>query len=293
MARTAQPRQPALEVEMPDVDKASTALATLNESTRDIMRNYSLASANPDVLISEIKGFQTSAVEAMFNIGVRLLVLRQVVPHGEWMSRLEDVGMNDRTARRIVQSTIKFADPRKARSEKLLTLGKGKLLELLVLDDEEIETLDKGGEVHELDLDDVARMSPSELRKALREARLNTEAKDALIESKDKKINDLDVKLKQAKKFKPSPDSEAQSLQEQAWLDEVAEAVKAVEVHFARLAVVTSDVLSNCANEAVSKRVADGLRYVHARIDEIAKANGFEQLDGDYTPEWLRDGNKA
>jgi hypothetical protein len=291
MARTAA-QAPAAEL-IPAADLAAdadhtSALALLNDSTRDIIRNFSLASANPDVLCSEIRGYQASAVEAMFHIGVRLMVLRQVVPHGEWTKRLEGMGLSDRTARKITTATIKFADPRKSRSDKLLSLGKTKLIELLVLDDEDLDTLDGGGEVGELDLDDVACMSVSELRAALRELRQHADAKDSLIRAKDDKINDLDVKLKQAKKFKPSPDSIAKTQAEQAALDEVAAAVREVELGVARLSVVVGEALDTIHNEAVQARMAEQLRYVHARVAECLDHHVQDKLAGSYVPEWAR-----
>lgn len=288
MARSPNPRQ--LQVEVGDTHQAADHLAlnALTDGARQVIETYDLKTANPDILISEIKGWQQSAVDALFQIGARLQLLHAVVPHGEWTARLADLGMNQSTARRIVLATVKYVGDGKARSDKLLGLGKSKLLELMVLDDDDIDILEAGGQVAELDLDEVARMSVSELRRSLREARQANEAKDALVQKKDQKINDLDTKLTAAKKFKPSKDSEARSVQEQAWLDEAADAVRAVEVHFARLSVVTADILAQCANEAINKRVAEGLRYVLARVTEIAKDNGFEQLDGDFTPEWMR-----
>lgn len=289
MARTPQARQGVIDADLDHgaLQTAGGALNALSEGVRELMRTYELASANPDVLCSEIQAFQTSAVESMFQIGVRLMLLHQVVPHGEWTDRLASVGMQPRTAQRIVQATMKYSDPKKARSEKLLSIGKGKLLELLVLDDEQIDVLDAGGQIGELDLDDVARMSPTELRQAVRELRATEESKDMLIQKKDQKINDLDVKLKNARKFKPSADSEANTAAEQAQLDEMAAAVREAEVAFTRLAVVTADIVDACPNEAIRARAAQSLRYIQARINECAEQHGFTKLEGDHTPAWL------
>lgn len=288
MARTPQPRQEMIDVPVDAPQLSSNALTTLSEGTRDILRNYNLSSANPDVLCSEIRGFQSSAVEAMFNVGVRLMVLHQVVPRGEWTKWLDEMDMSERTARRIVQATIKFNDPRKVRSEKLLALGKSKMIELLVLDDDSIDMLDAGGQILELDLDDVAKMSVSELRKALREARGDIEAKDNLVQAKDQKINDLDVKLRNAKKFKPSPDSEARTLAEQAQLDEISSAVREVELGFSRLSIVVSEVMQESGNEAIRGRALQAVQYVWHRMAEAIKENGFDvSTDVPGRPGWL------
>jgi hypothetical protein len=288
MARSPTPRQTPLEIEHTLDERDAQALNALGNGALQVLETYRLQSANPDVLVTEIRQWQQTAVESLFQVGARLMLLHKVVPHGDWAQRLEEIGMNQRTAQRIVQATIKYTGTGKQRTDKLLALGKTKLLELMVLDDEDIDVLDQGGQVGELDLDDVARMPTSELRAALREARASVEAKDTLIQTKNDKIDDLDTKLRQARKFKPAPGADAQTLEEQALLDEVAAAVRDAELAYARLAVVTASALERCANAAVRGRVAESLRYVHARIEECAKANGFEKLEGGYKPAWDR-----
>lgn len=292
MARKSQERQAVIDADLDHgaLQTASDALGALTEGVRELMSTYELASAHPDVLCSEIQAYQASAVESMFQIGVRLMLLHQVVPHGEWTKRLTSVGMQPRTAQRIVQATMKYSDPKRARSERLLGLGKGKLLELLVLDDEQLDVLDAGGEIGELDLDDIAKMSPTELRGALREARATVEAKDALIVSKDEKLNDLDIKLREARKFKPSADAEARTLAEQKQLDEIATAVREVEVGMARLMVVVAEVMHEGTNEALRGRAMQALQYVSKRLTESAEEQGFDlNGGGEGVPAWLQD----
>lgn len=290
MARQPTPRQAAMDVALDDeaLASANNALTTLSESTRALISTYNLKSANPDVLCVEIANFQASAVEAMFQIGVRLMVLRQVVPHGEWAERLEQMGMQTRTAQRVIQATMKYNDPRKIRSDKLLAQGKGKLLELLVLDDEDLDVLDAGGAVGELDLDEITKMSTTELRLKLREARADAEAKDQLIAAKDTKLNDLDIKLREAKRFKPNAESEARTLAEQKQLDEVAAAVRDAEVSLSRLMVVIADVMHESGNEALRGRALQGLQYVAKRLQEAGAEHGFDLSGGaDGTPAWM------
>ena len=62
--------------------------------------------------------------------------------------------------------------------------NKSKLIELLVLDDDQVAELNDGGTVAGITLDDVAAMSVSDLRKALREARADAEANDKLLAEK-------------------------------------------------------------------------------------------------------------
>lgn len=281
--------QQVVELNHDALAQANHALTALSDQARSIMSTYNLASASPDVLVTEIRGFQAAAVDAMFNIGVRLMLMRTVVQPGKWTHYLDQCGINDRTARRVVQATIKFADPTKQRSEKLLTLGRGKLLELLVLDDDSLDVLDAGGQVGELDLDDVACMSPSELRNALREARADAEAKDKVIEGKNTKIDQLEVKA--ARKFKPSADSVAKTAHEQAQLDELAAATRELELTFARLSVVVGDITDHCGNQAVVGRALQAMQYVQKRIEETLSEQGLAAATSTTgRPAWMDDG---
>ncbi|MDD0274494.1 DUF3102 domain-containing protein, partial [Shigella flexneri] len=80
-------------------------------------------------------------------------------------------------------------DPKtKQPQPKLMTLGKSKLLELLVEDDDTFLELAEGSEVNGNTFDDVDRMTIKELRVALRESRETAEAKDKVIADKNKKV---------------------------------------------------------------------------------------------------------
>jgi hypothetical protein len=282
--------QTVIEINHEALESDTQALNVLSVEANKVIQTYGLQTANAGVLTLEIRAYQQAAVDALFQIGARLLLLNKMLMHGEWISTIESLGMNIKTAQRIVQATVKYTGDGKQRTDKLLSMGKTKLLELMVLDDEDIDILDQGGKVGELDLDEISRMSTSELRKALREARMNEEAKQSLIESKDQKINDLDIKLKSAKKFKPSPDSEAQTLAEQAQLDELGSATREIELGMARLMVVINDVIGSGAGEAIQGRAYQSIQYIHKRLQETAAENGIPLGDdqGDGTPAWLR-----
>ena len=73
-----------------------------------------------------------------------------------------------------------------------------KLLELMVLDDDDIDVIDQGGSIGDVSLDTIETMSVRELKKALREAKADNTAKDQLIQKKDQKINELDAELTKA-----------------------------------------------------------------------------------------------
>jgi hypothetical protein len=147
-------------------------------------------SADPDLIQRDIVANMRRSVEAVLEVGRALLVLKEVCAHGEFLSRLDVLGIEHRVARRFMQSAFKFSN--RATSPVLVAAkSQSKLFEMLVLDDEQIEELELTGHTGDLSLDDVATMSVKDLRAALREARANSEAKARLMAEKDEKITKL------------------------------------------------------------------------------------------------------
>jgi len=124
------------------------------------------------------------------NVGRGLSVLKEACPHGQFMSRLDVLGIEPRVAQRFMQSAMKFSN---ASSTPLLKAAgnQTKLFEMLVLDDEQIDELTLEGQTGELKLDDVATMSVKELRTKLRELRQKDEATQRLLQDKNAKIDEL------------------------------------------------------------------------------------------------------
>lgn len=133
---------------------------------------------------------QRRTVEEVLDMGRCLLVLKELTPHGHFTQRIEMRGISRKMAQKFMSATIKFS---KANSSSLLTgaINQTKLLELLVLDDDEIDSLADGKTARGLTLDKVETMSVSELKKALRDRDESLKNKDFIIENKDKHINKL------------------------------------------------------------------------------------------------------
>jgi hypothetical protein len=124
-------------------------------------------SVDADLIQRDILSNMRRSVEACLEIGRGLAVLRALCDHGEFGARLDAMQMHPRLAQRFMQSAVKFG----ARPALAGAAGnQSKLFELLVLDDETIEELELTGTTGELQLDKIAMMSPTELRKALRQA---------------------------------------------------------------------------------------------------------------------------
>ena len=136
-------------------------------------------------LEDEIRFYQRRTVEAILETGKRLLLLKEMTPHGEFTKRAELLGFSERTARRFMQAAAKTA-----KSAILAGLSKQAknglaFLELVTHDDDELKALDG--------MDDVDSMSASQLRAKLREARAEKEAVERLVEAKNKQIDKLQL----------------------------------------------------------------------------------------------------
>lgn len=133
-------------------------------------------------LEDEIRFYQRRSVEALLECGKRLLLLKELTPHGEFIQRCELLGFAERTARRFMQAAAKVS---KSATVAVLTnevKNAKAFLELVTHDsDEDIEQV--------ATLDNFDRMSASELRAALREAQAEREATEQLLTDKNKALD--------------------------------------------------------------------------------------------------------
>lgn len=113
-------------------------------------------------LEDEIRFYQRRTVEALLETGKRLLLLKEMTPHGEFQQRVEMLGFGYRTAARFMQAAAKTA--KNATVALLSTQVKNQkaFLELVTHDDDVLENLQE--------MDDIDRLSASQLRERLRQA---------------------------------------------------------------------------------------------------------------------------
>lgn len=147
-------------------------------------------------LIHETQFYLQQSAEAMLEAGKRLIVLKEHEPQGEFHNALSLIGLAPRSAQRMMQAAVKYSGPKKTA---LANLGKSKLLELMIEDDEELEQLAEGGTLAGMTLDEIDRMSVKELRANLRKEKEKREqdndVHEKLLTQKDAKINELDKQL--------------------------------------------------------------------------------------------------
>ncbi len=171
---------------------------------------------DPDLIQRDIAANMRRSVEACLEVGRALQVLKAATPHGEFIDRLDSLGLDRKVAVKFMTSAAKFASLGNNAALTKALGNQSKLFEMLVLDDEEIQELELTGQTGELSLDDVATMSVKELRKALREAREDKTAQARVMADKDAKINQLATELaKKPKVIVVQPVEEAKQLRQE------------------------------------------------------------------------------
>ncbi len=155
-------------------------------------------------VIHETRFYMAQSAETMLEAGKRLIVIKENEPHGEFTEIIQNrLGLNERTARVMMQAAIKYLSPQlESKRQALAVLGKTKLLELMVEDDEDLAALADGGTVAGLTLDEFETMTSREMRTALRDAREEKAALERLNQDKSKKIDDL---IKKSRRKRPDP----------------------------------------------------------------------------------------
>lgn len=165
-------------------DAAVTADAAATSSARALALSIGYEGAmTVGALEDEIRFYQRRTVEACLELGKRLLMLKEVAPHGEFMQRIEMLGFNDRTARRFMQAAAKTVKSANLSTLSTQVRSVSAFLELVTLDDDVIDDIAK--------MDAIDRMSASQLRAKARELEKENEALQRLNDDKNRKIDDL------------------------------------------------------------------------------------------------------
>lgn len=142
-----------------------------------------------------IRFYQQRTAEACIELGKRLLLLKETCSHGDFKPRLELLGIEYTAAKRFMAVAAKFS---KGATSHLLKVAasQGKVIELLVLDDEEVAELAENGTVRGMAADDIANMGVRQLRAALRESREEKSAVEKVLSDKNATNDKLRTQLK-------------------------------------------------------------------------------------------------
>lgn len=298
MPRPKNTPQPA--AEMPEILPAKRASIQANQDA--VALATAQAEAKTRALAQQLRyegsllpeALENSAREAIrrinmsvFELGAYLLLLRSECPHGDFMARLERLDLEPRVAQRYMQITQRFA-PNASAPTYLMGLSKGKLAEMLVLDDEQIDELALTGKTGELAADDLATMSVRELRESCRRER----AKVARLTEVNSELN-TELALKKHLKLAPTdwPD------RFKGLMDQVAQVHRAMRQSIDALDAVqlaaVEDAAASPEEEASLQRaratLAEEIVRVHRSCTERLEAFAvlFDKTLGSYAPEKL------
>ena len=243
-------------------------------------------------LEDEIRFYQQRSIEAVLELGKRLLILKEITPHGEFTKRIEMLGISKRTAQRFMSVVLKYS---KTTTLSLLEKsGNGsKLLELMVLDDDDIDVIDNGGSIGDVSLDSIETMTVRELKKALREAKADNDAKDQLVQKKDQKINELDAKvtkLESPAQIKKRAETEQQAIEKAALETLSTESIIFLN-SLMRYQNSINDVLDTANEKGIAQlfdRVDEAVIATFQRIAQYSQSLGVQvDFENMVTPAWM------
>lgn len=200
----------------PLTDGLSISLNTMTEHRLEIMQQFGEGLPyERDRIVHETRFYMAQSAEAMLEAGKRLIILKENEPHGEFVEIVrEHLGIEPRIAQKMAQAALKFLSPAlESKAKALSHLGRTKLYELMLEDDEDLVELADGGTVAGMTLDDIDRMTSRELKAALREARETNAAQQRVLADKNEKIDTLSTKLEKKSRIQPpKPDEEVKKL---------------------------------------------------------------------------------
>lgn len=187
-------------VEEPQVNEA--ALARAEGASAELARLEGAASERATLMAKElgyegsldvgaledgIRFYQRRTVEAILETGKRLALLKEQTPHGEFRKRVELLGFSDRTAQRFMQAAAKTAKSANLAVLSTQVKSASAFLELVTHDDDTLENLSE--------LDDIDRMSASQLREALRQSEKDAQFNAEKRQKAEQRADALEKKL--------------------------------------------------------------------------------------------------
>ncbi|ENU9618642.1 DUF3102 domain-containing protein [Salmonella enterica] len=200
----------------PLTNSLSVNLNAMSEHRLEIMQQFGDGLPyERDRIVHETRFYMAQSAEAMLEAGKRLIILKENEPHGEFVEIVrEHLGLEPRIAQKMAQAALKFLSPTlESKAKALSHLGRTKLYELMLEDDEDLVELADGGTVAGMTLDDIDRMTSRELKAALREARETNAAQQRVLADKNEKIDSLSTKLEKKSRIQPpKPDEEVKKL---------------------------------------------------------------------------------
>lgn len=181
---------------------------------RQLMVRNGYGETTLDQLIYDVRRRMERSAEDMLEVGRAVLLFREL-PRGRYGEAIKSAGMSMDTARRLAEVALKFLG--NAHRKPLLTLDRSKVYELALLDDSTLDEIatDPGK------IDAVDRMSVTELKKALREAKNDLQSKDAVIKVVQETNSELLEREISRTRYTPDQAQQEAAKRQQARLQEL------------------------------------------------------------------------
>lgn len=153
-----------------------------------------------DRLEIEVRCCLKQSASSYLEAGYRLVQLKEHEPHGNFLESLKNIGIGVDVAQKMMLTARKLQGTKLANADADRHLLPSKLYEIALLDDDQLDELEKEGSTGSITLDDIQRMSTREVRQALREERRKrqeeTDARERVIKEKNDKLDELERELR-------------------------------------------------------------------------------------------------
>ena len=239
--------------------QGSTDLPVLENSARDAIRRIGMG---------------------MFELGAYLLLLKEGSAHGEFITALDRLEINRKSAHKYMAVTERFANV--STSRHLQKLGFSKMAELLPLEDDQVEDLVGKGETGELALDDVATMSVKQLRAAVRKERAETDKQKNQVTRLTTVNTELHEEARLVKRLKPDEALAQIKAEAGVVLDE---SLGMVRGRLRQALVALNDAVDHPSKATF---MAGLVGQMQAEIAALRDEFNLPDAVGDGTPEWER-----
>jgi hypothetical protein len=271
---------PLAEATPMDTPEAATAMAALQQdATAHALAvisetGHALAPYSRENALMRLRGFMATASEAMFAVGCELIYIREHETTEDFAQLIAGAGMDLRTAQRTMQAARKFAmSLPEDKTERFALLGKSKMFELLVLDDEDIAALSDGGDVAGMTLDEIDAMSTTELRAKLREEKrlrqMEKETSQRLLDGRNKRIDEQEAVIDRLTNGTEGENARAAAEREAVAVEELASATLEMLGFIQKFDLAIGKVRA-IGGEAAEEHAAQTLTFAFQRIAQIS-----------------------
>lgn len=241
---------------------------------------------DPDLIQRDVAANMRRTAEAMFQIGIGLVVLKEACRHGEFLGRLEVLGFAPRVAQQYMSVARRISNTNTSRILLKAVESQSKLLELITLDDAQLEEFALTGQTGDLKLDAVDGMSVKELRKRIRELMLDKKADEDRLAVKDRQRNEAEEQARGYKNL--APDEKVDALLVEAG-KRVSEALVVINGKFRQALLALVELDQSAAGIKDFRPLAAGFAgQIQQSLTMLRDELLLTDIVADGVPEWMR-----